>query len=65
MNTKTLPPIEILGLLHKCEEMGIDLPREIDKWWERETIAQQEEQERKLRIQKELRKSAGHLWLSK
>jgi hypothetical protein len=37
--TNYLPPKTIYGVLHAAEEAGIKIPPEIDKWWEKETIA--------------------------
>lgn len=38
--TKTNPPQEILDVLHKAEEMGMELPEVVDAWWSEETIVQ-------------------------
>jgi len=35
--TNTLPPIEILDLLHELEAAGIAIPNSVDRWWFIET----------------------------
>lgn len=36
------PPRAIFDILHKAEAKGIKIPLIIDKWWEKETIKQEE-----------------------
>ncbi len=36
------PPRAIFDILHKAEVKGIKIPSIIDKWWEKETLKQEE-----------------------
>jgi len=33
-----LPPREILDVLHEAEAAGIVVPKEVDEWWEKQTV---------------------------
>lgn len=43
--TNTLPPKEIYDVLHEAEANGIELPKSVLTWWERETVLNEERNE--------------------
>ena len=35
--TNFKPPIKIYQVLHEAEAAGVEIPKEIDRWWTKET----------------------------
>lgn len=40
-NCHSVPPKKIYDVLHEAEASGIDLPKEVEEWWEYETMREE------------------------